>query len=91
MYVIISYDIPNDKRRTKLARLLKDYSQRMQFSVFEGELTPTQLDQLLTSIQELINPDKDKVRIYELCSTCKRKSTIFGKGKIYEDPEVFIV
>ncbi|MFQ5485797.1 MAG: CRISPR-associated endonuclease Cas2 [Desulfobacterales bacterium] len=90
MYVIVSYDIPNDKRRTQVAKMLKDFVRRMQYSVFEGELTADQVSTLKTRISEYIKPDKDRVRAYELCSTCKQKTTIFGQGEIYSDPEVYI-
>ena len=31
---VISYDIPDDKRRKKIADLLEGYGQRVQYSVF---------------------------------------------------------
>ena len=43
MFIVISYDIPADKRRTKLAQLLENYGQRVQYSVFECLLTGRQL------------------------------------------------
>jgi CRISPR-associated protein Cas2 len=36
---ILCYDIPDDKRRTKLCRLCERYGVRVQFSVFEFRLT----------------------------------------------------
>jgi CRISPR-associated protein Cas2 len=35
---VISYDIPDDKRRKKIADLLEGYGQRVQYSVFECQL-----------------------------------------------------
>jgi CRISPR-associated protein Cas2 len=35
MFYLVSYDIPDDRRRTRLAKLLKDYGGRVQYSVFE--------------------------------------------------------
>ena len=40
MFVIVSYDIPNDKRRTQVMKTLKDYGAHVQYSVFECELKP---------------------------------------------------
>ena len=34
-FALLSYDVANDNRRTRLARFLKDYGQRIQYSVFE--------------------------------------------------------
>jgi CRISPR-associated protein Cas2 len=39
MNYIISYDIPDTKRRTKIAKTLLDFGDRVQYSVFEAELT----------------------------------------------------
>ncbi|MEX0269390.1 CRISPR-associated endonuclease Cas2, partial [Leptolyngbyaceae cyanobacterium UHCC 1019] len=39
MHLVISYDISEDKRRTKIHKILKSYGQWMQFSVFECDLT----------------------------------------------------
>src|SRR5262245_31991344 len=35
MFYLIAYDIPNDQRRTKVAKTLEDFGDRVQYSVFE--------------------------------------------------------
>ena len=40
---VIAYDSPCDKRRRKMAKLLKGYGERLQWSVFECRLQPHQL------------------------------------------------
>jgi CRISPR-associated endonuclease Cas2 len=44
--ILVSYDIPDDRRRTKLAHTLKDFGQRVQYSVFECLLTADQVAHL---------------------------------------------
>ncbi len=39
MKYIVTYDIANDKRRTKLSDLLGAYGDRVNYSVFEIELS----------------------------------------------------
>lgn len=39
MYMVVSYDIENDKRRGRIHRILKSFGQWMQYSVFECDLT----------------------------------------------------
>ncbi|MGV2391312.1 MAG UNVERIFIED_CONTAM: CRISPR-associated endonuclease Cas2 [Microcystis novacekii LVE1205-3] len=46
MYFVVSYDISDDKRRTKIHNTLKSYGQRVQYSVFECDLTDTQYAKL---------------------------------------------
>ena len=42
IYVVIAYDIPEDKRRTKVAKALEGYGERMQYSLFECRITKVQ-------------------------------------------------
>ena len=38
MLIVVSYDVPDDRRRTRLAHILKDFGERVQYSVFECRL-----------------------------------------------------
>ena len=38
MFVVVAYDIPDDRRRTRVAKVLEDYGDRVQYSVFEMNL-----------------------------------------------------
>ena len=40
MIVLIAYDVTSDRRRSKIARLLANHGERIQYSVFECELIP---------------------------------------------------
>lgn len=40
MFVVVSYDIKNDKRRRKVMKLMEGYGERVQYSVFECHLQP---------------------------------------------------
>ena len=44
MFYLVSYDIPDTKRRTKLAKTLEDFGDRVQYSVFECILDGVLLD-----------------------------------------------
>ena len=92
MLYVISYDISIDKRRAKLAKLLEGAGQRVQYSVFECDLTAKQYRSLEARIQKLLRLDEgDSVRIYTLCATCRPQTQIFGKGPALEtSPEIYI-
>ena len=70
MFVLVSYDIPNDKRRTRVMKALKDFGTRVQYSVFECDLTAEQLLRLRQRLRGLVNPKEDDVRLYFLCESC---------------------
>ena len=55
MYVLISYDIVDDKRRLKVMKFLKDFGKRVQLSVFECHLTEEQLAAVRSGMRDLIN------------------------------------
>lgn len=72
-FLLIVYDISNDKRRTKLHNALLNYGTPVQYSVFECHLTPKNLNNLKNAIQKIIRKRKDNVRYYLLCETCANK------------------
>ena len=66
MYYILSYDIGSPKRLPKLLKICRKYLNWVQNSVFEGELTKSQFDELYARIRSLIDKKKDSVLLYEL-------------------------
>jgi CRISPR-associated protein Cas2 len=88
MFVVISYDISEDKRRTKIHKILKSYGQWMQFSVFECDLTDTQYAKLRSRLRKLIKDDRDSIRFYFLCACCQGKVERIG-GEAIRDETIF--
>lgn len=88
MHIVISYDIQEDKRRTKIHKILKSYGQWVQFSVFECSLTDTQYAKLRSRLSKLIKPELDSIRFYFLCECCKGKVERIG-GEQPRDETVF--
>jgi CRISPR-associated protein Cas2 len=89
--ILISYDIPDDRRRTRLAHTLKDFGQRVQYSVFECLLAEDQMAHLSERVAKLTDPAEDSVRIYRLCANCVARIEIQGLGKVTEDPEILVL
>ena len=74
MCLIVSYDIHDDKRRTRVHKVLKNFGERIQFSVFECDLTKEQILRMQHALVRIIKEeDQDSVRFYHLCDSCKRK------------------
>jgi CRISPR-associated protein Cas2 len=78
MFIVISYDITDDRRRAKVFEELKDYGTWVQYSVFECNLTPDQIKRVQTTIAGLIHPREDSVRYYYLCQSCLAKCQVQG-------------
>jgi CRISPR-associated protein Cas2 len=90
MNVVITYDISEDKRRTKIHKVLKSYGQWMQFSVFECDLTETQYARLRLRLSKLIKSDLDSIRFYFLCACCKDKVERIGGEQVRDDSIFFV-
>jgi CRISPR-associated protein Cas2 len=89
--IVVSYDIPNNRRRTKLAHALKDWGERVQLSVFECLLAAGDLDKLEATVLPLIDAEEDNLRIYALCEICRGKMRTFGRSHRTEDPEIYVL
>ncbi len=87
---IIAYDIPNDRRRTKVHKALCGFGQWTQYSLFECFLTPRQRVQLRHRLSELINSQEDSIRIYPLCSDCLERVETIGSPEPKEQ-DLFLV
>jgi CRISPR-associated protein Cas2 len=91
MFYLVSYDIPDDRRRTRLAKTIKDFGDRVQYSVFECNLDGNLLDEMIARIQKTVDQDEDSVRIYALCAACERVIRIIGTGEVTKDRDVYIL
>jgi CRISPR-associated protein Cas2 len=80
MFVVVAYDITDDRRRRAVARLLAGAGERVQWSVFECELAPGQLASLQQMVAQVVEASEDQIRWYFLCQECKRAIASEGQG-----------
>ena len=91
-FCVVSYDISIDKRRNRVAKLLEGFGSRVQYSVFECDLTSQQYAQLAQRLNRILRPaEGDNVRIYQLCAGCVKTVTLVGTGELETTPDVYIV
>lgn len=91
MYLIVSYDISDDKRRNRISKVLKNYGDRVQFSVFECDLTREQLLRMQHALKKIIKEQEDdSVRFYFLCDGCKGKIERIGGIMPRDEGPVFV-
>ena len=64
MFVILVYDA-NERRVQKFLKICRRYLIHVQNSVFEGELTEAQLQQLISELRSVLNKSEDSVLIYK--------------------------
>jgi len=86
-HIVVSYDVVDNPRRARLAKYLKGHLERVQKSVFEGEIADRMLEKLKQGIAKHIDQEADTVRIYTLCERCIPSVEIIGTGVFIERPE----
>jgi CRISPR-associated protein Cas2 len=91
MMVLITYDVNiasagGTRRLRKVAKLCKNFGQRVQNSVFECLVDPAQWTDLKGKLEREIDSDHDSLRYYFLGANWKRRVEHVGAKEAY-DPE----
>lgn len=89
MLVVVSYDVSTvaedgQRRLRRVAKVCKDYGQRVQFSVFECEVDPARWAFFRQRLIEEIDPEVDSLRFYFLGANWKRRIEQIGAKKSYD-------
>ncbi len=91
MFWIVSYDIPNNKRRGKVAKILEGYGRRAQYSVFECEIDVEKLNRLEILLAREIDKNEDDVRIYPLNRADLKRVRLLGRAELQRTHSYYIV
>jgi len=78
MTVLIAYDVASDRRRTKISRILAEYGERIQYSVFECQLNQDGLDAVRNRLAAVANARRDRVHFYPVCKACFGRAETIG-------------
>lgn len=93
-FVIVAYDIHDDRRRLKVMNTLLDHGgTRVNFSVFECLLPETRLLKVKAAIEKIIDRKKDNIRYYILCEACIRLIETHGVDAstlLKEEQSIFV-
>jgi CRISPR-associated protein Cas2 len=86
MFVLVSYDVSTvdalgQARLRRVAKVCKDYGQRVQFSVFECIVDPAQWANMRQKLVDVIDPETDSLRFYFLGSNWKHRVEHVGAKK----------
>jgi CRISPR-associated protein Cas2 len=91
MFVVVCYDIPDNKRRTRVGKTLEGYGYRVQKSVFECEVSPDLYQKMKRRVEKLVAKEEDSVRYYNLCQNCIGRVEICGLGEVQREKSLFVV
>lgn len=71
VFLVVAYDISDDRRRARMHALLLGYGTPVQESVFECVLRPAQITRLKARVRRLARPSTDRIAFYTLCPRCR--------------------
>jgi CRISPR-associated protein Cas2 len=77
-YIVVAYDITDDRRRDKIFDILSTYGQRVNYSVFECFLKEKDILKVKEKIERHMKKDEDIVLYYYLCKDCLEKKESVG-------------
>lgn len=89
IYVLVIYDIVENKRRTAFAKKLCAYGFRVQKSAFEALISKEKYNKMMKEIPGMINPAEDSVRVYRM--TGFGEVSLFGVNEKLQNEEVVIL
>lgn len=87
-YVLVIYDIIDNKRRRQLVKIVESFGFRVQKSAFEANLSPAKYEKLLLQLN-IVPKDEDSIRVYKIRG--KGAVTVIGKDETPEDEDVIII
>ena len=69
MFLVVCYDIPDDRRRNRVSKILEGFGERVQWSVFECDVRPEHATKLKEKLAKVLQRE-DTARYYYLCGQC---------------------
>ena len=96
MMVLISYDVATSdiggpRRLRRVAKICKNYGQRVQFSVFECMVDPAQWTAMRHELEDEIDPSKDSLRFYFLGANWRKRIEHIGAKPSFDQEGTLII
>ena len=81
---LVIYDIRDEKRLRRVAKIAENYGLRVQRSVFEMECDRKTIDRLRAELQKIIE-EEDYIVYFKLCEPDWQKREKYGVGRYNEE------
>lgn len=90
MRFLVCYDVVDDKLRARIVRILESYGERIQYSVFEFNLTPAKIHEMKHKLikGKMLNKKRMSFSIYPICDSCYKKVERYGENKILNEKNI---
>jgi CRISPR-associated protein Cas2 len=88
---VVSYDIASDKRRRKVMKKVLGCGKRVQFSVFECDVSHQRILKLAQDLDRIIDDTVDSVRMYPLNKADMDRAILLGGQGLYQSSSHYVV
>lgn len=91
MFWVVCYDIPDDRRRRKVQKIMEGAGRRVQFSVFECEIDDNRLVRLRRDLLRTIHKEEDDIRFYPLNEGDMKKIITLGRATLERTKAHYVI
>ena len=78
MFILVAYDIAEPSRLRKIAKIMEDYGDRVQYSVFEMDIDFKIFQTMKRRTEAVLHKDEDGVKYFFLCKRCAGQVEAMG-------------
>lgn len=88
--IVLSYDVSAAGTRRRVSKFLEERLVRVQYSVFEGRLTPSRAHRLFDAAAAMLD-ETDSLRLYIMTREGMEKSRVHGGVPVLQDEGYFLL
>ena len=78
MMYLVAYDVRNPSRLRRVAKLCENYGIRVEYSVFECDLSQNSFSSMWQDLKKEIDPEEDSILAYRMCKSCVNEIVSLG-------------
>jgi CRISPR-associated protein Cas2 len=91
MLTLLAYDISDQKRLARVARVCEDFGVRVQYSVFECRLEEAEFTEFWLRLLSKIDEDEDRIVAYKIDARCAKETMTAGRMVCSEKSLCYLV
>jgi CRISPR-associated protein Cas2 len=91
MLTLVAYDISDQKRLARVARVCEDFGVRVQYSVFECRLDEAEFTEFWLQLLGKIDEEEDRIVAYKIDARCAKETMTAGRMVCSEKALCYLV
>ena len=91
MLTLVAYDIADEKRLARIARVCEDFGVRVQYSLFECRLDEAEFTRFWLRLLSKMNQNEDRIVAYKIDARCAKQTMTAGRMVCAEKALCYLV